>query len=423
MHKRLHREIGAERSQSVSKDLSHGLKRSGTIEADNSAECPRPKERRSERRRSCECRHPDLPKCPPKPSYLFTPVGPSHPIRGSVSILSMDPSRGSSLPGKGVGTEVSIQTEVPLSSAVRQVTQRSGQLMNMPVGPIVVTSRLNTTQAEEIFLLTRVVQTLHGKLALDFIQLSHTEANFHMGVQSTSHEYSVQEGPSTGRRGMTTQRTGEETWLHINSLLFCHTIDHQEFMVQLIKRSQEAIQALHDCIWEVVCRVMESAGQSTVDGLGIALHLVSMLLTIPLQPAFNTVTAELPGYTPRALTYASQDSINHGAMAILSEELSRDPTRAHDQAMQASSHMMATYTVSTQFATVEGTGDDRPSTNSSPRIPTYSPNRSLFCSHRLRLTGRQSNFSDSSVPSLDSSIPDESASDTESSSSDSDSPG
>ena len=105
---------------------------------------------------------------------------------------------------------------------------------------------------------------------------------------------------------MATQRTGKETWLHINSLLFRHTIDHQQFMVRLINRSQEAIQALHDRIWEVVRQVMESAGKSAADGLGIALHLVSMLPTIPLQLAFNTVTAEPPGYTPRALTYASQ---------------------------------------------------------------------------------------------------------------------
>ena len=36
--KRLHREIGAERGQSVSKDLSHGLKHSGTIAANVSTE-------------------------------------------------------------------------------------------------------------------------------------------------------------------------------------------------------------------------------------------------------------------------------------------------------------------------------------------------------------------------------------------------
>ena len=107
-------------------------------------------------------------------------------------------------------------------------------------------------------------------------------------------------------------------------------------MVRLINRSQEAIQALHDRIWEVVRRVMESAGKSTADGLGITLHLVSMLPTIPLEPAFNTITAQPPGYTPRALTYASQDSIDRGAMAVLGEELTRDPTRAHDQVMQAS---------------------------------------------------------------------------------------
>ena len=132
---------------------------------------------------------------------------------------------------------------------------------------------------------------------------------------------------------------------------------------------------------------MESAGKSTVDSLGIALHLVSMLPTIPLQPAFNTVTAEPPGYTPRALTYASQDSIDHGAMAVLGEELTKDPTRAHDQAMQASGHAMVTGTVYTRFAPVEGTGDDRPGTNFSPRSPTYSPNHSPFCSHHSRLAG------------------------------------
>ena len=250
-----------------------------------------------------------------------------------------------------------------------------------------MTFGLTTAQAEEIFLLSHEAQTLRGKLALDFIQLSHTEANFCMGAQATSHEYIVQECPSTGRRGTATQRMGEETWLHINSLLFHHTIDHQQFMVWLINRSQEAIQALHDRIWEVVCWVMESAGKSAADGLGIALHLVSMLPTIPLQLAFNTVTAEPPRYTPRALTYASKDSIDRGAMAVLSEELTRDPTRAHDQVMQASGHVTATDTVSTRFATVEGTGDDRPSTNFSPRSLTYSPNCSPFHSHHSRLTG------------------------------------
>ena len=264
------------------------------------------------------------------------------------------------------------------------------------------------------------MQTLRGKLALDFIQLSHTEATFRMGAQATSHEYTVQEHPSTGWHGAATQCTGEETWLHINSLHFRHTIDHQQFMVWLIKRSQEAIQALHDRIWEVVRRVMESAGKSAEDGLGIALHLVSMLPTIPILPAFNTVTPEPPRYTPRALTYASQDSIDCGVMAVLSEELTRDPTRAHDQAMQTSARAMAAGTVSTRFATVEGTGDDRPSPNFSPQSPTYSPSCSLFRSHHSRLTERESNSPEPSVPSLDSSIPGESASDTESSSSDSD---
>ena len=190
-------------------------------------------------------------------------------------------------------------------------------------------------------------------------------------------------------------------------------------MVRLINRSQEAIQALHDRIWKVISRVMESTGRSAADGIGIALHLVGLLPTIPLQLAFNTITPEPPGYTPRALTYASQDSIDRGAMSVLGEELTRDPTRGHDQVTQASSRVTTTDTVSTRFMTIRGTGDNRPGPNFSPHSPTYSPSHSPFHSHHSRLAERESNSPEPSVPSLDSSIPGGSASDTETSSSDS----
>ena len=106
-------------------------------------------------------------------------------------------------------------------------------------------------------------------------------------------------------------------------------------MVQLVIRSQEAIQALHERIWEVVHWVMESAGKSVADGLEIALHLVDMLLTIPLQLTFNTVTAGPLGHTPEALTYTSQCSIDQGAMTVLGEELMRESPSAKDKVLQA----------------------------------------------------------------------------------------
>ena len=173
-------------------------------------------------------------------------------------------------------------------------------------------------------------------------------------------------------------------------------------MVQLVNHSQEAIQALHERIWEVVRRVMESAGKSTADGLGIALHLVDMLPTIPLQLTFNTVTAGPLGHTPEALTYASQCSIDCGAMTVLGEELIREPPSAKDEAMQAVWRVMATDTGSIRIATVGGAGNDNvdhPSTSLSPaprtctsmdwhttgygtkRSPTYSPNCSPFQTH------------------------------------------
>ena len=122
-----------------------------------------------------------------------------------------------------------------------------------------------------------------------------------MGAQATSHEKAIQECPahSTGERGEASQCLGEATWLQTNLLLFHHTVEYQNNMTQLITRSQEAIRVLHECIWEVVHQVMESAGKSAADSLGIALHLVDMLLSIPLYLTFNTVTAKLPGFTPR----------------------------------------------------------------------------------------------------------------------------
>ena len=183
----------------------------------------------------------------------------------------------------------------------------SGQVISAQVDPVLTTSGLTEAQFEEISLLSREVQTLHGKLALDFIQLSHQEALFRMGAQATGHKKAIRGHPdrSTGQRDEATQCSGEVTWLETNSLLFRHTLEHQNNMIQLITRSQEAIQALHDRIWKVVCQVMESAGKSMADGLGIALRLVDMLPAIPLQLTFNTVTARLSGCTPEALTYAS----------------------------------------------------------------------------------------------------------------------
>ena len=284
----------------------------------------------------------------------------------------MGPRKESAPASQGSGTEVSAPTDAPPSG--------TGQLVSAQVGLSVLTSGLTVAHADEIFHLSRDIQTLRGKLALDFAKMSHTEANFRMGAQAASHEATVQE------------HRASETWLHINSSLFCHAINHQQFMVWLIERSQEDIQALHGHIWKVTSRVMGSAGRSAADGIGIALHLVGLLPTIPLQLAFNTITPELPGHTPRALTYASQDSVDHGAMSVLSEELTMAPTR-HDQAAQVSSRVTTTDTASTRFITVRGTGDNRPGPGFSSRTPMHSPSHSLLPPLSFQTRGARVQFS------------------------------
>ena len=190
--------------------------------------------------------------------------------------------------------------------------------MVMQLDAVLVTSRLTKEQTEEIFLLTREVQALCGKLTLDFIQLSHQEALFHMGVQAAGYEKATQgrpdratayylliksegEGASEEKLDKAIEHlreAGGMAWLDTNSLLFGHTLEYQNKMIELIMSSREAIQALHECIWKVVTQVMEDAGKSVADSLGITLRLVDMVPTIPLQLAFNTATAGLIGCTP-----------------------------------------------------------------------------------------------------------------------------
>ena len=114
-------------------------------------------------------------------------------------------------------------------------------------------------QTEEIFLLSCEVQTLHGRLALDFIQLSHQEVLFHMGVQATGFEKatwghpdctatysslikSKGEGISKAKRDEAIEHLREEggaAWLNTNSLLFRHALEYQNNMIELITRSWE----------------------------------------------------------------------------------------------------------------------------------------------------------------------------------------
>ena len=366
-------------------------------------------------------------------------MAPSCPITGSLHAPSLDSNRGSLPLDRGVDTEVPVSSAglVTPSSACQPV-QSSGQLTNMQVDSIFVTSRLTAEQYEEIFLLSHEVQTLCGKLALDFIQLSHQEAQFCMGAQATSHEKAIREHPdrSTGKCNEATQHSGEVTWLETNSLLFLHTLEYQNNMIQLITRSQEAIQALHECIWKVVRRVMESAGKSVVDGLEIALHLVDMLPSIPLQLTFNTVTAGLPGFTPKALTYTSPLSTDQGAMTVLGKEILKGACGAEEKVMQATWHVTATDTGSVKVTTIgsEGGNDPNcPGTSLSPAActstftgwrstgyhtphsPSYSPSHSPSQNRHSQGSRPRPHTSDSSVLSFGSSSPTESESDTGSS--------
>ena len=98
-------------------------------------------------------------------------------------------SRGSLPPDRG---SVDIEMFAPPTgmvtpSSTNQLVSSSGLPMTMQMDAVLVTSGLTKEQAEEIFLLMREVQALRRQLTLDFIQLSHQEALFRMGVQATGY--------------------------------------------------------------------------------------------------------------------------------------------------------------------------------------------------------------------------------------------
>ena len=92
-----------------------------------------------------------------------------------------------------------------------------------------------------------------------------------MGVQATGYEkatwghpdratayYSLikSEGEGTSRDKLDKaiehlREAGGLAWLDTNSLLFSHTLEYQNKMIELVTSSREAIQALHECIWKV----------------------------------------------------------------------------------------------------------------------------------------------------------------------------
>ena len=60
-----------------------------------------------------------------------------------------------------------------------------------------------------------------------------------------------------------------KVWLDTNSILFCHALEYQNKLSDFLTESKDAIEALYDCIWTVVVKVMEDTGKPTADGLGI----------------------------------------------------------------------------------------------------------------------------------------------------------
>ena len=179
--------------------MSDGLKHGGPVDVGLSIKCPHPKERRSERGRSHERKRFRMPEHTLRCPFLLPPSAPNRPTTGSINVPSVDLNRGPPSSDKGVCTGVYAPAGLVPPCSMRPVVQSSKQ-PNTQSGSTLVTAGLTAAQAEEIFHLTREVQTLWQKLATNFIKLSHSEAIFCMGAQATGHENTVEECPDRSSR-------------------------------------------------------------------------------------------------------------------------------------------------------------------------------------------------------------------------------
>ena len=227
-------------------------------------------------------------------------------------------------------------TGVVTPSSVNQFVSSGGPPTGLPLEAALAMTGLSEEQAEEIFLLTHEAQKLGSRLAHNFIHSCNKEALFHMGIQATDYEKVTSGHPDhvtayytmiqSEGEGAEAEKLNEamdhlrkeagEAWLDTNSILFHHTLEYQNRMSNFLTESEDAIEALHDCIWMVVMRVMEDAGKPTANGLGITMHLVDMLPTIPIHLAFHPSTPGLTRFTPEV--YAARPKFRNGSLGFLS---------------------------------------------------------------------------------------------------------
>ena len=228
-------------------------------------------------------------------------------------------SKGVSSPADSGSCEIEMfvpPTGVVTPASVNQFVTSSGPPMTIQLDAAIAMAGLSRQQAEDIFLLTHVAQKLGRKLACDFINFSSKEALFHMGIQATGYEKVASGHPDCVTayytmicsKGVEAEKLNKafdclhkgagKAWLNTNSILFCHALGYQNKLSDFLKESKEAIEVLHDHIWTVIVQVMEDAGKPAANGLGIAMHLVDMLPTIPMHLAFHSSTPGLTGFMP-----------------------------------------------------------------------------------------------------------------------------
>ena len=200
--------------------------------------------------------------------------------------------------------------------SVNQFVSNIGPPMTMQLDAAIATAGLSKQQAEEIFLLTREAQKLGRKIMHDFINLSNQEAMFCMGVEATGYEKVASGCPDhvtayytmTHSKGVEAEKLNEafdclskevgKAWLDTYSILFRHALAYQNKLSNFLTESEEAIEALLDCIWTVIVKVIKDTGTPTSDGLEITVCLVDMLPTIPIHLAFHSSKPGLTSFAP-----------------------------------------------------------------------------------------------------------------------------
>ena len=178
-------------------------------------------------------------------------------------------------------------------------------------------SSVTVEQITEIFHLGAECQALGTQLTKQFQTLSGLEVMYHTAAQATTHKtintgsvgrgaaYSVlMNGGNSDKKHEETLQTlceeADKAWEDTNNVVFNHQLRYDTQLVSFIASAKKTLQEKIDEVWEHVQSLLYVAGIPQDVCLCLALQVLELLPTIPIDLSFCTSIPMMLAYGPES---------------------------------------------------------------------------------------------------------------------------